>query len=564
MALAAESTLGSALEAVDVTLKDDDVLYAKHILDAERHRERAQAMARAEHQARSVENAYKRSVHDAMVQYERECAQLKKTMVDDILAELKLLRDNRDGVSLVRKGLARSARSSRANVTYTEEPDIDGVQTLAIIRTINLSVTSPSPSDNDDDMDSRGAAAVDSADVVMAAPATPPPATSSFSCTTLFSSNFVQRVLSASVLAPSVIYFIYTGSNTAVLTLGAAVVSICLFEFSWLSLRIQHRGLSNYLAHLDAHPLDDPMSFATAAQNTAFARPFNESYCAVSAVTRCVFSYTSSNATTKVAWREWIVAGTLSILFAASATGVVYALMLAQSVHEPIFLVHVGASALIAGVCAGLTPTSFDAAVLLVQVVAFSMAHAHVVSAAATICLDLVGLLYIPITFRMLMSELGYTPSGQEIAIRYLFIVWGCDTGAYVTGKLLTKCKYKFSRRSKLAPLISPNKDVEGTVGGVALAVVASCVANAGFVVDTTGSAYGEYIHSQLDSAMAHWQLAVFALVGACMLDRVDGHIFMSAILVIFHRAMFPSLYECDNKYKIANDMVFLSNKDQL
>ncbi|ETV64824.1 hypothetical protein H257_18341 [Aphanomyces astaci] len=75
-------------------------------------------------------------------------------------------------------------------------------------------------------MDSRDAAAVDSADVVMAAPATPPPATSSFSCTTLFSSNFVQRVLSASVLAPSVIYFILTGSNTAVLTLGAAVVSI--------------------------------------------------------------------------------------------------------------------------------------------------------------------------------------------------------------------------------------------------------------------------------------------------------------------------------------------------
>ncbi|RHY72055.1 hypothetical protein DYB38_005049 [Aphanomyces astaci] len=474
MALAAESTLGSALEAVDITLKDDDVLYAKHILDAERHRERAQAMARAEHQARSVENAYKRSVHDAMVQYERECAQLKKTMVDDILAELKLLRDNRDGVSLVRKGLARSARSSRANVTYTEEPDIDSVQTLASssaaeFTTINLSVTSPSPSDNDDDMDTRDAAAVDSADVVMAAPATPPPATSSFSCMTLFSSNFVPRVLSASVLAPSVIYFIYTGSNTAVLTLGAAVVSISLFEFSWLSLP-----------------------------------------------------------------------GTLSILFAASAMGVVYALMLARSVHEPIFLIHVGASALIAGVCAGLTPTSFDAAVLLVQVVAFSMAvlnsrfcrgrpntncfllldsatamsivfvpmavlrmhqHAHVVSAA--ICLDLVGLLYIPITFRMLMSELGYTPSGQEIAMRYLFIVWGCDTGAYVTGKLLTKRKYKFSRRSKLAPLISPKKDVEGTVGGVALAVAASCVANAGFVVDR-------------------------------------------------------------QRYKIANDMVFLSNKDQL
>ncbi len=53
--------------------------------------------------------------------------------------------------------------------------------------------------------------------------------------------------------------------------------------------------------------------------------------------------------------------------------------------------------------------------------------------------------------------------------IWYVFIVsWGADTGAYFVG-------VKFGKR-KLSPVISPNKSVEGAVGGILTAVIIASV----------------------------------------------------------------------------------------
>src|SRR3546814_1427585 len=49
-----------------------------------------------------------------------------------------------------------------------------------------------------------------------------------------------------------------------------------------------------------------------------------------------------------------------------------------------------------------------------------------------------------------------------------LMVVWAADTGAYFSGR-------KFGRH-KLAPKISPNKTVEGLVGGMLLAVILGVV----------------------------------------------------------------------------------------
>lgn len=49
-----------------------------------------------------------------------------------------------------------------------------------------------------------------------------------------------------------------------------------------------------------------------------------------------------------------------------------------------------------------------------------------------------------------------------------LFIVWSTDIGAYVLGM-------KFGK-TKLAPVISPNKSVEGAVGGIFMAVLVSLI----------------------------------------------------------------------------------------
>jgi len=56
-------------------------------------------------------------------------------------------------------------------------------------------------------------------------------------------------------------------------------------------------------------------------------------------------------------------------------------------------------------------------------------------------------------------------PKGHLWLLTALMIVWAADTGAYFVGR-------KFGRR-KLSPQISPNKTVEGLLGGLAAAVLA-------------------------------------------------------------------------------------------
>ncbi|KAF0694267.1 Aste57867_14837 [Aphanomyces stellatus] len=436
---------------------------------------------------------------------------------------------------------------------------------------------------------------------------------------TFLKRNIVQRTLSAIVLAPAIIYFIYRGAKAAVITLGTIVVAICLFEYSWLALRIRHRAVTHYLCYLSFHPDDDPLHFLDV--RATYSAPLDVRSTAASRLSK-----------SKVWWRVYLIAGALAVPIAATATGLVYATMRRMNDIQLDYLVYAGGSFFVAGVCAFLTPSPVDAVVLLLEVVGFSLSslnnhfcsrrpntkcfltvdsgtalcvvfvpmvalrmtsHRHIVDAGVAIALDIVSLVYIPMMFRMLIDALGVMASGQEVAMRYLFIVWGCDCGAYAAGMLLTAWGYKGSPRTKLAPHISPNKDIEGTIGGIVMAVGASIVANKYFDVADQSSEYGSYISTQLKTTTAYWQLIVFAVVGACfsrygdlfasllkrladvkdtgrlipghggMLDRVDGLIFMSAILAIFHRAMFPLLYEYDKRGKLLQDVMYLSPWDQ-
>ena len=58
-------------------------------------------------------------------------------------------------------------------------------------------------------------------------------------------------------------------------------------------------------------------------------------------------------------------------------------------------------------------------------------------------------------------------PNGRKWLLLALFLVWAADTGAYFAGRHLGG--KVFSR--KLAPRISPNKTIEGLLGGIALAL---------------------------------------------------------------------------------------------
>ncbi len=77
----------------------------------------------------------------------------------------------------------------------------------------------------------------------------------------------------------------------------------------------------------------------------------------------------------------------------------------------------------------------------------------------------LMGALYIGIGFYYLI----YTrEAGLHYIIYALLVVWVTDSGAYFTGRKLGK--------RKLWPEISPNKTVEGFVGGIVIAVIAACI----------------------------------------------------------------------------------------
>lgn len=65
------------------------------------------------------------------------------------------------------------------------------------------------------------------------------------------------------------------------------------------------------------------------------------------------------------------------------------------------------------------------------------------------------------------------SPSGQRWLLLALFLVWSADTGAYFTGR---KFGGKWFGGRKLAPRISPNKSIEGLLGGLLLALVVAMI----------------------------------------------------------------------------------------
>ena len=60
-------------------------------------------------------------------------------------------------------------------------------------------------------------------------------------------------------------------------------------------------------------------------------------------------------------------------------------------------------------------------------------------------------------------------PNGHRWLLLALFLVWAADTGAYFAGRMFAG---KLFGSRKLAPRISPNKTIEGLLGGLLLALV--------------------------------------------------------------------------------------------
>ena len=87
------------------------------------------------------------------------------------------------------------------------------------------------------------------------------------------------------------------------------------------------------------------------------------------------------------------------------------------------------------------------------------------------------GMLYIGFTLGHLLL-IRALPDGIFLVFFVILVTWAGDTGAYYTGVSMG--------RTPLAPRISPNKTVEGLVGGCLLAVVIALIARAWFIPSFT------------------------------------------------------------------------------
>lgn len=77
--------------------------------------------------------------------------------------------------------------------------------------------------------------------------------------------------------------------------------------------------------------------------------------------------------------------------------------------------------------------------------------------------LTLLGVLYVGIGFRAMLAIREVGDRGFWLALFLFAVVWATDSGSYFCGKW-------FGRR-KWIPELSPNKTVEGAIGGVAVAM---------------------------------------------------------------------------------------------
>lgn len=77
----------------------------------------------------------------------------------------------------------------------------------------------------------------------------------------------------------------------------------------------------------------------------------------------------------------------------------------------------------------------------------------------------ILSVMYVGIGFYYLIATRA---EGLEYIIFALLIVWVTDSGAYFTGRKLGK--------NKLWPEISPNKTIEGFIGGIVLAVIGAII----------------------------------------------------------------------------------------
>jgi phosphatidate cytidylyltransferase len=103
-----------------------------------------------------------------------------------------------------------------------------------------------------------------------------------------------------------------------------------------------------------------------------------------------------------------------------------------------------------------------------------------------------VGILYVGLG-AIALVYLRNAPSGLADLLLVVLVVWGCDIGAYVTGRLIGG--------RKLAPRLSPGKTWSGAAGGLVCGTLSGVAVAAGFHAPPPGLAAAAAVSAVLSVA---------------------------------------------------------------
>ena len=137
------------------------------------------------------------------------------------------------------------------------------------------------------------------------------------------------------------------------------------------------------------------------------------------------------------------------------------------------------------------------------------------------------------------MSPVGLVgmESGVAWTLTLILVVWGYDTGAYLTGRLLG--------RHRLVDHISPSKTVEGLAGGLVMATIGAGIGAAligleawhplviGPLVGLAAQA-GDLAESMLKRAAGRKESGFLVPGHGGVLDRIDSFLFAAPVLAGF------------------------------
>ncbi|ETV94318.1 hypothetical protein H310_11967 [Aphanomyces invadans] len=381
--------------------------------------------------------------------------------------------------------------------------------------------------------------------------------------------NFVKRLVAGVVLATAVVLVFVLCPRATTSALMATLLALCMYEYSWLVVHIKalmlapspvpsSLGQPANLPPLSSRPhahTAAPLAWIHAPRLVVVALVSIAVVVATAAfflglfyvdtidVTPTLFYYTflpyvavSAAVTTSGAFFSPNVPAAVSIV----VSQISFLIIIMDSLLCPYDDVH----------CSYVIDTGF---VLTAQ--SFVMCAVHLMAADDTpsaylsMLLDQLGVVYIVGLIQILSNfvDLSAVSVGRKNVLVLLFTVWAADSGSYFTGHLLRNIGYK--RFHPLARHLSPNKDIEGTVGGVVFGLVAMFIATNILHMTATGiiakvavttaailfSRCGDLFESLIKRAADVKDSSHLIPGHGGFLDRVDALLFASILFALYN-----------------------------